>query len=112
MAPPPCATSAASARSCVITRDVVFGCRERTHDRDFRGAVRPLLPMIIRAGVDLQQILRLDTPQEVRDEVKRLIDILGQNGGYILGPGHTYIQVDAPIENILTMYDTAAAYTP
>jgi len=43
-------------------------------------------------------------------EVKRLIDILGKDGGYILGPGHTYIQIDAPVENIVAMYKTAAEY--
>jgi uroporphyrinogen decarboxylase len=103
------------------------------------GAVRPLLPMIIDAGVDmlepiqtratgmdpvylkrdfgqdicfyggmdLQQILNQGTVDQVQHEVKRLIDILGKDGGYIFGPGHTYIQIDAPIENILAMYNTA-----
>ncbi len=103
------------------------------------GAVRPLLPMILDAGVDmleplqitaegmepavlkrdfgkhicfyggvdLQQILCKGTTTEVSDEVKRLIDILNVDGGYILGPGHTYIQVDTPLENIITMYETA-----
>ncbi|MFH1007055.1 MAG: uroporphyrinogen decarboxylase family protein [Candidatus Latescibacterota bacterium] len=106
------------------------------------GAVRPLLPMIIEAGVDmlepiqiraegmepsglkrdfgkdlcfyggvdLQHILCRGTPGQVADEVERLIDLLGQDGGYLLGPGHTYIQVDAPMENIVTMYETAHAY--
>jgi uroporphyrinogen decarboxylase len=105
------------------------------------GAVRPLLPMVIDAGVDmlepiqiradgmepaglkrdfgrhlcfyggvdLQQVLCKGSPQQVADEVRRLIDILGRDGGYIIGPGHTYIQIDAPIPNILAMYDTAAA---
>ena len=104
------------------------------------GAVRPLLPMIIDAGVDmlepiqiraagmepaglkrdfgkqlcfyggmdLQHVLCRGTPQAVADEVRRLVDILGRGGGYILGPGHTYIQTDAPIPNILAMYETAA----
>jgi uroporphyrinogen decarboxylase len=58
-------------------------------------------------GVDLQQVLSRGTPQTVGAEVRRLIDILGEDGGYILGPGHTYIQVDAPLENILAMYETA-----
>jgi len=116
------------------------------HDKKFLlhccGAVRPLLPMIIDAGVDmlepiqiraegmepqglkkdfgdklcfyggvdLQQILSRGTPGQVTDEVRRLIDILGENGGYILGPGHTYIQIDSPIDNIMAMYDTASAY--
>jgi uroporphyrinogen decarboxylase len=106
------------------------------------GAVRPLLPMIIDAGVDmlepiqtratgmdpeglkrdfgrdicfyggmdLQQILNEGTVDQVEDEAKRLIDILGKNGGYIFGPGHTYIQVDAPLENILAMYKTAVEW--
>jgi uroporphyrinogen decarboxylase len=106
------------------------------------GAVRPFLPMIIDAGVDilepiqtraegmgpvglkkdfgkdlcfyggvdLQQILCKGTVQEVTDEVKRLIDVLSIDGGYIIGPGHTYIQIDAPVENIIAMYDTAYTY--
>ena len=61
-------------------------------------------------GVDLQQVLCRGTPQTVADEVRRLIDILGEGGGYVLGPGHTYIQVDAPVENILAMYETAYEY--
>ena len=62
-------------------------------------------------GMDLQQTLPKGTPQRVADEVRRLIDILGEGGGYIIGPGHTYIQPDTPIRNILTMYDTAANIT-
>jgi len=108
------------------------------------GAVRPLLPMIIDAGVDilepiqiraegmepeglkrdfgkelcfyggvdLQRVLCKGTARQVSDEVRRLIDILGQSGGYIIGPGHTYIQIDSPPENILAMYETANDYRP
>ena len=118
------------------------------HDKKFLlhvcGAVRPLLPMIIDAGVDLlepiqiravgmepeglkcdfgqditfyggmdlQHVLCREPPARVADETKRLIDILGKDGGYIFGPGHTYIQADAPIHNILSMYDTAHHYYP
>ena len=106
------------------------------------GAVRPLLPMLIDAGVDMlepvqiraagmdpaglkrdfgnymcfyggvdiQQILNNGTPRQVSDEVKRLIDIMDRDGGFIIGPGHTYIQADTPVENILAMYDTAYSY--
>jgi uroporphyrinogen decarboxylase len=63
-------------------------------------------------GMDLQEILNNGSVEQVRDETKRLIRILGKDGGYIFGPGHTYIQVDAPIENILTMYKTAYEYRP
>ena len=63
-------------------------------------------------GMDLQQVLCRATPEGVADETRRLIDILGEGGGYIIGPGHTYIQIDAPLENIMAMYDTAAEYAP
>ena len=122
--------------------------RVHRHNKKFLlhvcGAVRPLLPMIIEAGVDmlepvqvraagmepeqlkrdfgkqicfyggmdLQQVLCKGTIGQVKDEAKRLIDILGKDGGYIFGPGHTYIQIDAPVENILAMYETAFSYMP
>lgn len=60
-------------------------------------------------GVDLQRVLSSGSPQRVADEVKRLVDVLGRDGGYVLGPSHTYIQVDAPVENIIAMYETAAS---
>lgn len=63
-------------------------------------------------GVDLQQVLCRGTAQAVADEVRRLIDVLGSDGGYVVGPGHTYIQVDAPLENVLSMYRTAYEYRP
>lgn len=63
-------------------------------------------------GMDLQQVLCKGTPQDVAAEARHLIDVLGENGGYILGPGHTYIQPDAPIDNIMAMYETAATYYP
>jgi uroporphyrinogen decarboxylase len=44
-------------------------------------------------------------------EVKRLIDTLGKDGGYILGPSHA-IQAGTPPENIVAMFDTAASYYP
>ena len=63
-------------------------------------------------GVDLQRVLCRGTPQGVAEEVRRLIDVLGAGGGYVLGPGHTYIQIDAPIDNILAMYETAFEHRP
>jgi uroporphyrinogen decarboxylase len=61
-------------------------------------------------GMDLQQVLCKGTPEEVAAEARHLIDVLGDGGGYVFGPGHTYIQPDAPIENIMAMYDTARTY--
>lgn len=61
-------------------------------------------------GVDLQHTLPFGTKKEVADEVSMLIDTLGANNGYVVAPGHT-IQPDTPLENILTIYETAAHHS-
>ena len=47
-------------------------------------------------------------PDDVRREVEERISVLGRNGGYILGPSHA-IQAGTPPENVLALFDTAAA---
>jgi uroporphyrinogen decarboxylase len=58
-------------------------------------------------SMDLVSVLNRCTPDEVRDVTRKHMRVLGKDGGLILGPGHTYIQVDAPLANILAMYETA-----
>jgi len=57
-------------------------------------------------GIDTQALLRLSTPDEIKDEVKRILGILEPGGGYILAPAHT-IQHDVPAENLLAVYQGA-----
>lgn len=54
-------------------------------------------------GVDTQELLPNGTPEQVYEETKRLIDILAQDGGYILSAAHVF-QHDVPKENIVAMY--------
>lgn len=66
--------------------------------------------LCFHGGVENQRILPFGTPEEVRAEVRRDIDILAGDGtGYILGPCHN-IQVVSPVENVLAMYDEAWQY--
>lgn len=60
-------------------------------------------------GIDTQKILPFGTPQEIEDEVKRVIDILGRDGGYIFAPGHN-IQALVPAANIDAMFKAAQKY--
>jgi len=46
------------------------------------------------------------SPEEVRREVRRIVKILGEGGGYVLGAVHN-IQADVPPENIVAMFDEA-----
>ncbi len=54
-------------------------------------------------GIDLQETMPFGSLQAVRDEVRERCSILGKNGGYICTTAH-YIQMDAPIRNILALY--------
>jgi uroporphyrinogen decarboxylase len=57
-------------------------------------------------GVRTQDLLPHGKPQQIRDEVKRLKDVLGGGGGYILEPGIT-LQDDVPMANVLALIDEA-----
>ena len=48
-------------------------------------------------------------PRFVEELLRRLKDIMGRGGGYIIEPGIT-IQDDVPLENILSMIEEARNY--
>lgn len=60
-------------------------------------------------GCDTQKTLPKGTPEEVRDEVRRNIEIFAPGGGFVFTPIHN-IQPDVPPENIVAMYEAAAEY--
>ncbi|MGI5819095.1 MAG: uroporphyrinogen decarboxylase family protein [Armatimonadota bacterium] len=55
-------------------------------------------------GVSTQRLLPYGTPGEVRAEVRRLIDEVGESGGYICAPAHA-IPGDARPENVMAMLE-------
>ena len=55
-------------------------------------------------GVGVQSILPHGKPQEVREEVYRLIDQVGKGGGFIIGPSHA-MPGDIPTENMVAMIE-------
>jgi len=65
--------------------------------------------LCFQGGVSVQKTLPFGTPEDVRREVRDRIDVLGRNGGYILGPSHA-IQAGTPPENIVALFDTAATH--
>jgi uroporphyrinogen decarboxylase len=60
--------------------------------------------LCLHGGICTQYLLPNGTPDEVRREVQRRIEILGAGGGYILAPCHV-LQTDVPTANILAMSD-------
>jgi uroporphyrinogen decarboxylase len=53
-------------------------------------------------GIDIQRTMPFGTPEEVKQEARRAMKILGAGGGYILAPTH-YLQADTPPENIVAL---------
>ncbi len=60
--------------------------------------------IVFCGGIDTHHVLPNGMPDEIRDEVRRVIDILGPGGGYLVSSVHT-IMNDVPAENILAMVD-------
>jgi uroporphyrinogen decarboxylase len=65
--------------------------------------------LTLHGGVDIQRVLPLGTPNDVVAEVKRVIRLAAQNGGYILAGAHN-IQPDTPVENIQSMFEAGRKF--
>jgi len=60
-------------------------------------------------GIDTHRLLPFGSPSEVRKEVRKMIDLMGKGGGYILATVHN-IQAEVPPENIVAMFEEARSY--
>lgn len=60
-------------------------------------------------GVDEQELLPNGTPEEMREGVFRLLDVMAPGGGFFLGPTHN-LQEDIPTDNIIALYKAGEEY--
>ncbi len=60
-------------------------------------------------GVDTQHTLNKGTPEQVKDEVKAILDIMAPGGGFVFAPVHN-VQHDVSPENFWAMWDTLQEY--
>jgi uroporphyrinogen decarboxylase len=61
------------------------------------------------AGVDTQTIFDQGTPQDVRDETQRNIEIMAPGGGFVCTPIHN-TQASVPPENYMAFWETLQEY--
>ena len=57
-------------------------------------------------GISTQQFLPYATPDEVLSEARRVRNVLGNNGGYVLSGTHA-LTPDIPVENMMAMIQAA-----
>lgn len=60
-------------------------------------------------GIGVQTVMPFGTPDDVRAEVKRLIDVAGQGGGLVVAPAHL-IERDIPWENVMAFVEAVREY--
>ena len=61
-------------------------------------------------GVDTQHTLPFGTPEKVKEEVKRNIEIFGRGGGFVFNFVHN-VQATVPIENLMAVFETFKEYS-
>jgi uroporphyrinogen decarboxylase len=66
--------------------------------------------LTFHGAIDHQEILPFGSVEQVRQEVRRVIDILAPGGGYCLAASHDLLLEDFPPENVVAMYEEGFAY--
>ena len=60
-------------------------------------------------GAEMQFFIPNHSPEEIRDETRRLIDIFAKDGGFVFAASHN-MQADTPVEKIMAIFETAKEY--
>ncbi|MFI4910209.1 MAG: uroporphyrinogen decarboxylase family protein [Sedimentisphaeraceae bacterium JB056] len=60
--------------------------------------------MTFHGGIDTQQLLPYGSPEQVKTEARRILDIMSPGGGYIFAPSQI-LGPDIPAENIAAIYE-------
>ena len=65
--------------------------------------------IVFCGGIDTHRVLPAGSAGQVRDEVRRVMQIMGEGGGYMAAAVHTVMD-DVPPENVLAMVDAVREF--
>ena len=65
---------------------------------------------IIGGGVDTQSVLNRATPADVKEHVKRNLEIFAPGGGFVFNTVHN-VMPDVPPENLVAMFEAVAEFS-
>lgn len=82
----------------------------RAYDMDFESlAKRYAGKVALQGSIDTQKTLPFGSTEDVKREVISRIKLFKDRGGFVIGPTQ-HLLSEIPLENILTMYETAFEY--
>lgn len=63
--------------------------------------------LVFFGGIDTQELLPNGTPEEIKDEVRRLAELFAQTRGWIIAPSQE-VMTDVPLDNVTTLIEVIA----
>ncbi len=61
--------------------------------------------ILLNGAIDSHHVLIEGTPESVREDTRKVLEIMKPGGGYIAGASHDTILEETPTENVLAMFD-------
>lgn len=61
--------------------------------------------ILLNGAIDSHHVLTDGSPEFVREQTRRTLEIMMPGGGYVAGASHDWILPETPLENVLTMFD-------
>ncbi len=66
--------------------------------------------ILFNGGIDSHHILIDGKPDYVKDETRKVLDIMAPGGGFVAGASHDTILEETPVENVVAMFNAVQEY--
>jgi len=66
--------------------------------------------MVFNGAIDSHHTLMEKDPAGVKEDTRKVLEIMMPGGGYIAGASHDTILEETPVENVIAMFDTVNEY--
>ncbi len=91
--------------------DILQSLQPKAAGMDLGGLKREFgRDLCFHGGVDIQELLPRSGPEDIRREVRRLLEAGSPGGGYIISTAHNILP-DVPLENAIALYEAYAEFS-
>lgn len=66
--------------------------------------------MVFNGAIDSHHILIEGTPASVREDTRKVLEIMRPGGGYVAGASHDWVLAETPMENLVAMADAVVDF--